>query len=539
MTRHFLLLSSLALPLALFACSDDKTGDDVGDELGDSGDTGDTGTGTDESQPANWIPALGIAITEVEANQGTRVPIGQANGEWVDGAGRNTFLASERDTLIRVHFTVDPNWVPHDVLARLTVSHSSLAEPIVREQDILVEGDSTPTALDRTFYFGLIQTEGETIPGASYQVELFERDTEQDTALPALANVTPASGPAPIGFESSPMQMKIMLVPIHYTGDGKDLLPDLGEENLGIMIDRMYEQNPVQEIIYQIRPQSVPYTQTLNSLGTLLPIMAQTKQADGADANVYYHAVINTDCFIEGCASAGTVGIAYLPSDSKADSLMRVAASILYDVQSTADTFVHEVGHNQGFSHVYCPDGESAGNDPSYPYMDGEIGNWGFGIRGFTLHNPTASHDYMTYCGNTWPSDWTFNKAYIRIKELTSWDFESPSSPDENDGRIGEELLVGALYPNGSEEWFTIAGSIDPEQIRPGEALEFQVGSELISMPTVVSTLSDDKTQWVMAPLPTRQFADVDAIAHVRAGQRRTVDPGLVRLALPTTISAP
>lgn len=533
MMRQSLLLSSFVLPLALFGCATPGDDGDADDAVGD-GDGDGSDTGSDEGQEAMWVPALGISIVEVEANQGTRVPIGQANGEWVDGNGRNAFLASERDTLIRVHFTIDPGWAPHDVRARLTVTHPDLAEPIVREQDILmVEGESTPTSLMRTFFFGLVGADGEALAGANYQVELLERDTEQNVELPELANVTPASGPAPIGFESSPMQLKMMLVPIHYTGDGKDLLPDLGETNLGILIDRLYEQNPVQEIIYQVRPNTVAYTQTLNSLGTLLPMMAQTKQADGAEPNVYYHAIINTGCFVEGCASAGTVGIAYLPNDSKSDSSMRVAASILFDVDSTADTFVHEVGHNQGLSHVYCPDGESAGNDPAYPYADGKIGNWGFGIRDFSLHNPTASHDYMTYCGNTWPSDWTFNKTFLRIRTLTSWDFEGAGANQQDEAMIGENLLVGALYPDGTEEWFTIAGAVDPEEIRSDESLEFQLGGEVVPMPTVVRTLSDDKTQWVYAPLPTDRFSDVDAISHVREGVRRSIEPSTVRVAVP------
>jgi hypothetical protein len=535
MTRHSLLLSSLLVPFAaLIACNSGAI-DPGADEVGDGDGDGDTGTETGE--PANWVPALGITITEVEANQGTRVPIGAADGAWVDGSGRNTFLAGNRDTLIRVHFDVDPGWQPHEVLCRLTVNHSSLSEPIVREQEILVEGESTPTSLMRTFYFGLVEAAGEPIPGATYQVELFEKDTEQDPSLPQLANVTPAEGPMPIGFEVDPMEIKIVLVPIHYTGDGKDLMPDLGEANTKILIDRLYEQNPVQEVIYEIRSQPVNYTQTLNSLGTLLPMMAQTKQADGAEANVYYHAIINTGCFVEGCQQAGTVGIAQLPSDSKQDSLMRVAASILFDVDATADTFVHEVGHNQGLSHVYCPDGMSSGNDPAYPYADGKIGNWGFGIRNFDLHNPTASHDYMTYCGNTWPSDWTFNKTYYRIRELTSWDYEASAGDD--DSMIGNDLLVGALYPDGSEEWFTIQGAVDPEEIRPDESFEFQVDGQVLPMPAVVRTLSDGETQWVYAPLPTERFDDIEAIEHVRAGERRTIDRAGVRLAVSNSFKAP
>ena len=518
-------LLSLCVPLlAASACSDDSNTGQTDDVAGTESDT-DTG-----EMQVNWVPALGIDIIEVEANQGTRVPIGGPGGAWVDGNQRNTHLISARDTLVRVHFTVAEGWQPHDVKGVLHIIKPG-GEEVTQEQIINVVGDSSPTSLTRTFYYGLSASLGETEAGTRYQVELLEVDTTQDSSLPDLADVNPASGPEQIGYEDTPLQMKIVLVPVHYTGDG-DRLPDLSDANVEKLINAFYEQNPVREIFHQIRPQPIEYSNFLNQLATVLPMLAAAKQNDGADANVYYHGLIDTGCMIEGCTNAGTVGIANgISGDKQSDSLSRVAVSIWHDVDFTISTAVHEVGHNQGFYHIECPGQNAAGTDPSYPYADGKIGNWGFGIRGYTFHNPTVSFDYMTYCDKTWVSDWRWSKAFTRIATLTSWDAGAPVPEGPDAGLIGTEVLVGALYPDGSEEWFVLDGGIEPEQIRPGEGVLFEVGGHTVQQPAVVRTLSDDRSEWVMVPMPEGvDLADVDALTHVRDGAlRRKLEPSMIR----------
>jgi len=511
MSRFVLLPMLVALPLAATACIDDDPV--TGDSSTSTEDTSESG----EQGLAEWVPARGIAITEVEANQGTRVAVGGPDGAWVSGSDRNTFLVSERDTLIRVHWELDPGWNPHEVRAVLTIETPT--QSFEHEQIVMVDGPSTPTALKRTFYFGLVDDVGEVEPGTTYQVELFERDTEQDATLPQLANLTPAASPGLLGFETTPMQMKIMFVPIHYVADGKDRRPDMSEDKLASFIDALYEQNPVQEVQYQVHSE-IQYTQVMNQLGSLLPIMATLRDQEGADPNIYYHALIDIDCLVAGCGSSGTAGIAFRATDQPSDSLSRVAATIYYDLESSAETFVHELGHNQGFAHVECPNADAAGPDPTYPYTDGKIGNWGFGIRSYGLHNPTAGYDYMTYCGNTWASDWTFNKAYKRIKTLTAWDFGGPTQAGSE--LIGEQRLVGALYGDGSEEWFMLSGGIDIDTLSPGEGVEFEVDGERIQRPASVRTASDGVTQWVIAPLPEGVAIDrVDALTHLRNGEAR------------------
>lgn len=524
--RVFLILSTLGLG----ACTDD------GMSVGEDGDLAENPAGDDSDDPQEsqlrWVPARGISIMEIEANQGTRVALTGDDGDWVGPGQRNMKLVSDRDTLLRVHWTVADGWQPHEVKARLTLDVGD-GRPIVREQTRMVDGDSTRTSLDRTFYFGLVADDGETVPGAKIEVELLEADVEQNSKLPIEVQTAPAGGSQLIGFESDPMQMKVVLVPIHYTGAGNDRRPDLGDKNVKRLIDSLYEENPVQEIKYQVRGE-IGYEEPMVNLGALLPLMAAVKSKDGADPNIYYHAFIDIGCPVVGCGNYGVAGIAQMSGSGQNASLTRVAASVYWEdkngnIARTADTFVHELGHNQGLAHVACPGVNAAGPDPNYPYENGKIGEWGFGIRSFTLHNPTASHDYMTYCGNSWGSDWTFLKTYERIRTLTSWDMGAAADMGEapdSEWVMGEQLVIGAMYPDGTEQWFTLPGGIDVEEIVPDETLAFGVGGQEIEQPTVIQTLSDGETQWVVAPLPEgTDITAVDQVTHLRRGEVRRVVP--------------
>jgi hypothetical protein len=520
-----------ALGLSLGACADDGSLDEPTGGTPDGSESDPDPDPTDpQSKEAKWVPARGISILEVEANQGTRVALTGESGEWFGANQRNMRLLSNRDTLLRVHWKVADGWQPHEVKARMTLDLGNGQPPIVQEQIKLVSGDSTRTALDRTFYFGLAADQGVAVPGARVQVELLEPDTDQNTSLAAGVPLSPASGPELVGFEAEPMQLKVMLVPIHYTGNGNDRMPDLSEANVKLLIDSLHEENPVQEVRYQVRGH-IGYDKPMTNLGSLLPLLSAVKSKDKADPNVYYHGFIDIGCPVVGCGSFGVAGIALMAGDKQNASNSRVAATVFWasksgSISRTVGTFVHEVGHNQGLAHVACAGLEAAYPDPNYPYEGGKIGEWGFGIRSFSLHNPASSHDYMSYCGNSWGSDWTYLKAYNRIRTLTSWDFggSEMNAAGSDEWVMGEQLVVGALYPDGTEEWFTLPGAIDVEEIAANETLAVALGGQEFEQPTVVHTLSDGQTQWVVAPLPEGiDIAAVDQVTHLRGGELRRV----------------
>jgi hypothetical protein len=196
---------------------------------------------------------------------------------------------------------------------------------------------------------------------------------------------------------------------------------------------------------------------------------------------------------------------------------------VIYPPTGTSRTIVHEIGHNQGLSHVYCPGGDAAGPDPAYPHEDGKIGVYGFGIRNFHMYTPTASHDYMTYCGNSWVSDWTWNKTYERIRTLTSWDEAAPPAPSPT-----HPVLVGMLFADGHESWWVYDAPL-PATRSSTQALEYWRDGELLARELAeVTMLSDGETLMLTAPLPDAGL-ELDAIVRVDHQARRS-EVGLDRI---------
>lgn len=501
--------------LALGACATDGEADGGEEEAltGQEGQEGEEGDDNSEGSEA-LTAARGISIDEVEINQGTRIPIG-FGGDWVDGSERLGYLIASRDSLLRVHYSVDENWEPRNIEARLTLGFPDGTSKIFT-QEKLVEASSQPYSLDGTFWFGIVAEEGNTVAGTTYQVELWETEAGAGAALEEGLHTNPAEGPELIGFETVPMQIKVVLVPIEYNGK----LPNLTAEIEQQVVNNLYEQNPTTEILHEIHS-PLPYESNLTNLGSLLPVMSQLRSAEGADPNVYYHALVD----VGSVSLGGVLGISQLASANQSDSSSRVSATVLWSANPGvgADTFTHETGHAQGLFHVECPNGGAAGPDPAYPHENGRIGNWGFGIRRFLMYDPDDAYDYMSYCGPSWVSDWTWNKTYQRIKTLTSWDFESNAGSEEPMGT----LLIGAIYPDGSREWWTVPGRINPEEISGQDRFEFEVDGQLVEGWGELDVLSDGETQWVKVELPAAP-EQLGAITHIRGDEAQSVDPAKI-----------
>lgn len=471
-----------------------------------------------DTQELGPTPARGISIVEVEINQGIRVPIG-VGGDWIEESERSGYLIASRDSLLRIHYAVEPGWVPREIEARLTLElpdGSSKSFTDLR----MIEGDSSRDDFYATYYFGLVADSGETVAGTRYAVELWETGPGGEQ-LPERDWANPAAGPQPIGFAPGPMQIKTVLVPITY----QDKTANLDEPTTQLMIESLYEQNPTSEILYDVHD-PVIYDGQLFDLVNLLPVIAELRSSENADPNAYYHAFIE----VGSSSLAGLYGISYIANDTQGDANSRVSATILWSPNPSfaADTYTHETGHAQGLSHVECPTEFAAQTDPAYPYADGHIGTWGFAIREFVLYEPDDAYDYMSYCGPSWVSDWTWNKVFQRVQTLTAWDFGAGAGT----GTVAadEPLLVVAVSADGSRQWWTMPGTIDPERVDGLDRIEFELRSgEVIEALADVSTLSDGRTRWIKAPLPLRsgpsEMSEIAEIRHVRGSQIASITP--------------
>jgi hypothetical protein len=507
----------LATTLLLGApgCGDDDDGDDESAaSLGDSESStagGSESEGESESDSESTGPAASewfahdIDIDVVEINQGVAIPIAVA-GAWVDEAARNAPIIANRDTLLRVFWTLGPSYEPREILARLTLQSAAFGE-IVREQILDIETGSHAGSLDRTFSFG-IQAELMQ-PDLTFSVSLWEVDPSF-AVLPApeLLPISPRDGAqAPVAVQDGPMAIEVVLVPHEAQWEGCSTQVPIDEVRDGLE-DLLFMSNPTQRVELSVRPTPIIVTEQPADWYALHPGLQSARVADAADPNVYYYGLLDpcaTDLEGFGGAAWGIV------SDEKEADFQRIAAGLYLSnnprfpegLQFTYYTFVHEIGHLQGLKHVFCAAGDAANTDPTYPHDDGVIGVWGFGIRDFELHNPTVSRDYMTYCyDESWVSDWTWAKTFTRIRTLTSWDVEAPS-PDASEPGT---LLIG-MFGRGGERWYTLPGTL------PAAAL----ASERVPVRTHVDGVTiDSRATWHRAPHGDTEILTVQLDADAR-----------------------
>jgi hypothetical protein len=240
-----------------------------------------------------------------------------------------------------------------------------------------------------------------------------------------------------------------------------------------------------------------------------------------AAPNIYYHALFP----VTGGGVAGVSGVASVPGDGFGEGNQRVSVSALgNNVGGTAGTVVHEVGHNEGLAHVFCPFAQAANPDPAYPYQNGQLGTWGFGIVSLQLKSPDNHYDYMSYCGPSWVSSWSWGKTFNRARTLTAWDYESPEGDgfDFAAGPTGyseRDLLMGSINADGTEFWWTSHGTsptgADPYGQDYGNHLELRGAGELVdTLPAVVRYTNDFSTAWLIAELPA-ELASLEGVDEI------------------------
>lgn len=467
--------------------------DDTGTSTSAAGTTAADETSTTGSDAVPLGFARGIRLDRLTANQGVQVEL-VTDGLEVSPKQHTARLVSGRTTLLRAFWSLHADFTPRELLGRLEATYPD-GTVLVQDFPLVVEGESSDGGAS---FQWLLQPE-QVVPGIVYRVRVLEPD-------PALATgevsdpppILPLPGPGTLTVHDAPLQLRVELLPVLHQFEGEECMPTITDEDVQAMREALEQHNPVQEAILTVG-EPMPYTDPIGTSGTgfgpVLSALAQRRAEDDPAPNLYYYGLLDP---CDGYPP-GLLGQAYgIPDAPTMElALLRIATGRWSGSgAAAAETFVHEIGHTQGRYHVLCSGGE-AGADMAYPHPQGRIGVWGFGIHDFVLRSPTGSRDYMTYCSNEWVSDYGWEQTLDVVEVLTSWDAMGPVATP------GPGVLMGALYPNGDEEWWTAPGDLPAALATPGAALVVRdAAGEDATLPALIYERPDGDTVQVIAPRP-------------------------------------
>lgn len=544
---------TLCLGLALAAaCSDDSTSataDSLGDEVdatdegaatseagttgdgdtttfgttgdGDGETNGDGGTGDGDGDwpvftpfdESNWARG-DISIARVEVNQGIAIPIVLA-GQLIPVEERTAPLVKDRNALVQVFWSVPGNWQARPIKAKLHVRNGQ-GQLGVLEVTKTISGDPTSGSLNGAITF---QVPAAVFVGnLQFFIELWEGESGHDD-IPASSQSPSAPGGdtmQPIGVTMEPMEAKIVMVPVQYDyGNCHTDTTATLNENLQGFADHFFAQNPISTLHIEIRPEKLVRDTQVTTLTQITTTLAGMRFADFAEPNEYYFALL--DACSGGIDGAGGISPG-TPGPLKGLGDLRVSVGLLAGVSWSKNTFVHELGHNQGRPHSPC--GDADGIDPTYPHANASLGVYGFDILTGQFFGPSNHKDYMSYCDPVWVSDWTWDWVHEQVRELTSWDYADSSHDDPF-----VEVLHGWVHPSGEQAWWTSAGELPGEMLSTAESVAFydDEGVLIDHRPAASWTLPDGKTQYFMAEVPDSDLELVGDVVRISKDVETTV----------------
>jgi hypothetical protein len=365
-----------------------------------------------------------LAITEVAIFQGVKVSIAKSGAKVTS---RTMPVVAGRDALLRVYVTPDAGFNPHDITAELHIVRGGQGLPIATAT-ATISGPSSEGSPTTTFNF---EIPGSTLtPDASYFVQLL------DDGAPGVPSATANAAQYPnvaaaesLDAQSGADSLKVVVVPMQYGADGSNRVPDTGATMLEALRKRTLELYPVPAVDITVHA-PVPFGSAIAPDGTgwdtVLGAVRQLRIQEAPAADVYYYGVFAPSATASAyCPASCVLGLSTLAS-SLTDASQRASVGVLYNNNEVILTMPHELGHAHGRKHAPC--GNAAGPDPTFPYPDATIGVWGYSIVTKLLFSPSGSaqpHDFMSYCGPEWTSDYTFQALFERGQTLKTANMRS------------------------------------------------------------------------------------------------------------------
>jgi hypothetical protein len=391
-------------------------------------------------------------------------------------------VVQRRAALVRVFLTPSPAWKTAEVQASLTITTKAGHKVLSDKRRIAAA--SSDGDLESTLDFDV---PGEAlVDGASYAVELASPSACAAVRFPAKGNAPMASRRVGV--------LKIKLVPIRYTADHSDRLPDTSDGQLAEMRARLLAMYPVEKVELSVRAPvktSIAVTGAPDGWNDLLDSLRDLRAADGPDPEVFYFGLVSpAETVAAYCPDQCYLGLSF--RTDKPAAKYQAGVGLGFSGEIAVAVLAHELGHLAGRKHAPCK--VSTYLDPQYPQADGKTGSWGWDARTRSLYAPDATRDLMGYCNPAWISAYTYRGVMDRIADVAGGGTKPATLEPSPAGRT---LLVG---PSGAR-WGRPASGTPEGTSERADILD--AAGNLVSTVEVWRSELGEEGQWsVQVPEP-------------------------------------
>jgi hypothetical protein len=423
-------------------------------------------------------------------------------------ASRVAEIIQGHETLFRFFVKPESGWTAHETSARITVTNGATEDQYFSKKSI----SKASTDADANNSFQVAVSPDKIQAETTYSAEIVECG-KGATGTASTARF-PATGTAKLSAFKTGV-IKIIYIPVSYN----NLKPDVTEKTLALYTKYLMAMYPTTKIEVKVATEMAASTSFFGlAWESVLDQVRRKRQSDSPApaSDEYYFALIKPAAtFEEYCRTSCTLGISYVAGVN--DGPARVAMGAAYaedaaDVEMTAVTIAHELGHSHGQNHAPCAQGgQISGVDNNYPsdsaHAGAKIGVWGYDSRNPNKFiDPTKTMDIMGYCRPQWISDYTFKAFTKRVAAINSASYELRNTALQAKWRV-------LLLDSSGAHWGIPYDQPGDPYGQAEDVIIFDAAGSVVKKVTGYRTLiaGDENAAMVLIPEPEAGWAAVQA----------------------------